>query len=129
MTYRILLVEDSKIMQKIGRMILESLDCEIDFATTGKEAVIYASSKPYDLIFMDIGLPDMDGLTVTEAIRESDHSNSLIPIIALTVHSEDQLKAKAEAVGMSDFVVKPLTMGIAKKIIRNFCQTKNTVDS
>src|SRR6185369_15432786 len=92
--YKILLVEDVKIAQKFAVMIFEAINCEVDTADTGAQAIELFNKKKYNLIFMDLGLEDMDGLTVTEAIRRMEKIDERVPIIALTAHSEEEMKEK-----------------------------------
>ena len=80
----ILIVEDSKLAQTMAAMALKSLGCEIHTADTGAEAITQFKARNYDLIFMDLGLPDMDGYTVTETIRELEEKRRIhTPIIRL----------------------------------------------
>jgi two-component system aerobic respiration control sensor histidine kinase ArcB len=119
--FKILLVEDVKMAQKIAIMVLESLNCEVDIADDGNTALKKASCNHFDLIFMDLGLPDMDGLTVTEMIRkmEQDKKNPTI-IIALTAHNDDKIRELATSVGMNDFLLKPLTTEAAEEIFNKY---------
>ena len=115
--YTVLVVEDVIFQQKIIRMILEELLCELDIAGTGAEALEFASKNNYDLIFMDLGLGDTDGLTVTEHIRNTEGKNQDTPIIALTAHGEDEIRNRCFQVGMNDFSNKPITQEIAQAML------------
>jgi two-component system, OmpR family, aerobic respiration control sensor histidine kinase ArcB len=112
--YKVLLVEDNKIIARISKDLLESLNCIVDIAPNGKEAINLIDKFYYDLILMDIGLPDMDGYKVTQHIRTC---NITTPIIAITAHSEDKERKKCLEVGMNEMITKPLTQAIAKSII------------
>jgi two-component system aerobic respiration control sensor histidine kinase ArcB len=113
MSLKILLVEDNDLAQRLGVMLLTSLKHQVDKASTGNEALEKFFNVEYDLVFMDIGLPDMDGLEVTRRIRER---NQTTPIIALTAHDEGAKKQDALAAGMSDYLVKPITAENAQEI-------------
>jgi len=113
----ILIVEDTKIAQKTAAMTLSALGCLIDTADSGKEALEKFKPGKYDLIFMDIGLPDIDGYTVTETIRSLEPQNNQTPIMALTAHMEDECRDKSSESGMNGFVSKPLTTDEAKRIL------------
>ena len=114
----ILIVEDSKLAQTMAAMTLKSLGCEIHTADTGAEAITQFKARNYDLIFMDLGLPDMDGYTVTETMRELEEKHHThTPIVALTAHTEDEFKKNAKKCGMDDFLAKPLTKEKAEEML------------
>lgn len=117
---KVLLVEDHKIAQKVEIGILQRLNCFVDVASNGEQALHYISQNYYNIIFMDIGLPDMDGLAVTEAIRAEDGKNKTVPIIALTAHSDDEYRNKATWVGMDAYIVKPLTPEGCEQALKDF---------
>lgn len=113
----ILIVEDNKLAQKMAAIALKSLDCEIHTADTGVEAITQFKARSYDLIFMDLGLPDMDGYTVTETIRELEKKRQTrTPIIALTAHTEDEFRGNAKKADMDNFLPKPLTTDKAEEM-------------
>ena len=119
--YRILVVEDLQVAQKAAKSALRSIDCEIDFASTGQEAINLFNQNQYDLVFMDVGLPDMHGLTVVEQIRDREEGQEhKTPIIALSVHTSDEYQEAAIDYGMNDFLSKPITAKKAKKIIDKY---------
>ena len=121
----ILLVEDNAIIQKIGKIKLETLNCTIDTANTGKEALEMAMKNNYDLILMDIGLPDIDGVEVTQQLRQSKKSNcSLVPIVALTAHVDDSNKDHFLNIGMNEVLSKPLTKKNIQKVLTRFVSKK-----
>ena len=105
----ILIVEDAFIAARTLQTFLKGLHCTSDIADTGAKAVKMAQEKQYDLIFMDIGLPDFDGIEVTKRIRAlSDIKKSQVPIIAVTGHGNDPaVRAKALDAGMQEVMSKP----------------------
>jgi len=117
----ILIVEDSKLAQKMAVIAVESLGCEIYTADTGAEAITQFKMRKYDLIFMDLGLSDMDGYTVTETIRRLEEKRQTrTPIVALTAHTEDEFRQNAKKAGMDDFLSKPLTTDKAKAMFDKY---------
>ena len=108
--YNILLVEDVKIAQIVAISTLKDLNCNIDVAENGLCALQLVCEKYYDIILMDLGLPDMDGFEITENIRKSQGKNCLTQIFALTSHLSDDYKQQAQKVGMTGFMKKPLTV-------------------
>ncbi|MFA5905738.1 MAG: response regulator, partial [Desulfobacula sp.] len=109
----ILLVEDNPVNQKMTKLMLSKAGYMIDIADDGKEAVKKYTEKPdsYDLIFMDINMPKMDGFQATKLIRSfEEKKNNLpkIPILALTANVMDDFKTKCTEAGMNDFLTKPI---------------------
>ncbi len=103
---RVLLVEDNAINQKVAARMLERMGCHVDMAGNGLEALVMAAQLPYDVILMDVQMPEMDGITATRSLRSRGFSD--IPIIALTANSRDEDKQECRAAGMSDFLTKPI---------------------
>jgi two-component system aerobic respiration control sensor histidine kinase ArcB len=106
---RILIVEDSPIAALTLKKYLTQFQCVSDIADTGIKAVSMANDNNYDLIFMDIGLPDLDGVEVTKRIHAlKDSQKSQVPIIAVTGHGDDPgIRAKALDAGMQEVMSKP----------------------
>lgn len=121
---RVLLVEDHAIAMKVGVMVLKQLHCTVDTALTGAQALKQIAENDYDLIFVDLGLPDTDGFTLTETIRNTKGQNAFIPIIALTAHSDEDYQAQSSGAGMNGYVVKPLTMESCEKILKTYAQAE-----
>lgn len=118
---RILLVEDSKITAETTKELLESIHCKVDIAQNGKTALTKIREKSYDLIFMDIGLPDMNGMKVTEEIRRYELTHDKhIPILALTAHIESENKQNCIKSGMNAVLSKPLSEDTAIDMLSAF---------
>lgn len=116
---KILLVEDSSIAQKIVKIILNRLDYEVDIAANGKAALRLIKEHRYDFIFMDIGLPDINGCAVAKIIRSNRLKRiAQIPIVALTGHVEND--EKCLDAGMNAVITKPLTEKGAKSTLDSF---------
>jgi CheY-like chemotaxis protein len=116
---RILLAEDNTTNQKIALMYLKKLGCQADVAKNGIEVLEKLTEEVYDLIFMDIQMPEMDGIEATCQVRQM----SLDPqpyIIAMTASDEDSDKMACEAAGMNDYITKPLKIDALKQILA-FC--------
>lgn len=105
---RLLLAEDNVTNQFVLTRMLAGLPIAIDTAADGREAVGLATRTQYDLIFMDMRMPEMDGLAATKAIRSGDGPSRLVPITALTANAFPEDVAACSAAGMTDFVSKPL---------------------
>jgi PAS domain S-box len=120
-TSKVLLVEDQAIAAMIVKHLLFCLDCQVDVAPDGKTAVQFAQENTYDLIFMDIGLPDVDGYEVTRRIRLYElNKDTHVPIIALTAHVDEENKQRCFQVGMNAILSKPLVKEKAEDILNAF---------
>ena len=118
---KILLVEDSPLPQMIVKTVLQQLGCHVDIVNTGEDSVALCMKTHYDLIFMDIGLPGIDGIMAAQLIREQEKHGHYVPIIALTAHDDLAVKTKALAAGMDDYLIKPLTLPTAQAVIDQYC--------
>lgn len=103
----ILLAEDSPINQQIVLELLEQPRITVDVVNTGILAIAALAEKDYDLVLMDIQMPELDGLEATRRIRSMEKHKDL-PIIALTAHALDEDRIKFLDAGMSDYMSKPL---------------------
>ncbi|MEM9457728.1 MAG: response regulator [Myxococcota bacterium] len=109
---RILVVEDNVFNQKIPVHILSRLGCRADIAANGIEAVEMFESLDYDLIFMDVQMPEMDGLEATRIIRERERRRGgHIPIVAMTGRAMDGAREECLAAGMDEYLTKPVRRG------------------
>jgi CheY-like chemotaxis protein len=120
--YKILLVEDNELNAEIATEILQDAGADITVAQNGKIAVdICAKSEEsrFDLILMDIMMPEMDGLTATKAIRSMERADMrTIPIIAMTANAFAEDKKAAMEAGMSGYVTKPIDVAALMREIR-----------
>jgi signal transduction histidine kinase/DNA-binding response OmpR family regulator len=105
---RILFAEDNPTNQFVARQLLRGYDVEIDVVGDGVEAVNGASRFDYDVICMDMRMPEMDGLTATRAIRARGGRLATVPIVALTANAFPEDMAACFAAGMTGFVAKPV---------------------
>ncbi|KTD53031.1 response regulator [Legionella quateirensis] len=123
--HRVLIVEDNLIAQTVAKSILTKLNCETEIAETGKSAVELWKKQHYDLIFMDIGLPDLDGYEVTHLIRVQEIvKKTHTPIIALTAHAGDDNKKRCIDAGMNAVLSKPLSVISCTDILDAFIPGK-----
>jgi len=103
----ILLVEDNMVNQVIAKRILEIAGLNVDIAENGVEALEALKNKSYDLVLMDIQMPEMDGLTATRFIREQTDLNWM-PIVALSAHAMSEDHQKSLEAGMNAHMTKPI---------------------
>lgn len=109
----ILLAEDYPVNQKVARSYLKLTGFNVDVAGDGKEAVGKFKGKKYDLVLMDVQMPEMDGLEATRVIRAMERAGGTdrAPIIALTAHATESFRDDCLAAGMDDFLSKPFNRG------------------
>lgn len=117
----ILVAEDNKANQLVIREMFKRLGIDVDIAENGTEAVRLVNLYNYDLIFMDISMPEMDGMQACSAIRSMENVKSAnTPIIALTAHSLTGDKEKFLAAGMNSYISKPLRLSQLVETINLF---------
>jgi signal transduction histidine kinase/CheY-like chemotaxis protein len=117
----ILVAEDNMINQKVAKTIFKNLGYEIELATNGVEAVDFTMKNKYDIIFMDMMMPEKDGIQATKDLRKLGYKG---PIIAMTANASKEGKNKAISFGMDGYITKPTKMESIKKVlIKYFSET------
>lgn len=108
---RVLVVEDNAVNQKLAVRLLQKLRCRVDVAGNGREAVDLLVTLPYDLVFMDCQMPELDGFEATRLIRASETAAARVPIVAMTADALRGDREKCLEAGMDDYVSKPIQAG------------------
>ena len=121
----ILLVEDNAINQQVARDILENIGINVNIANNGIEAVQMVTIQKYDVVLMDIQMPEMDGYMATKTIRTNPRFHDL-PIIAMTAHAFESDRAKCLSAGMDDFVSKPIDFQLLFSILMKWIEPDDT---
>jgi len=118
---RILLVEDNGTNQLLAMNILKKSGYNVDLAENGRQAVDAIAQKPYDLVLMDIQMPEMDGFAATKKIRSLELDWNTLPIIALTAHAMTGYREKCLEAGMNDYLSKPIKAAELVEMIGRWC--------
>jgi len=119
---KVLVVEDNRINQQVARELLESAGAEVQVAGNGALAVQAVRTTTFDLILMDVQMPDMDGCQATRMIRKGLAGQAL-PIIAMTAHAMVGDREKCLAAGMDDYLSKPIDPSLLYAMLRKWTAT------
>lgn len=127
---RVLLVEDNNVNQMVASRMLQRIGFNADIASNGKEAVDAVESIDYDIVFMDISMPEMDGLTACSIIKSNNDLKKMPVIIAMTANAMSGDKENYLKAGMDDYISKPVNLEELRKIIskwtKKFIEEKHT---
>jgi len=116
---KVLLVEDNAINIKVALKIFEKLNIAVQVATNGAEAVDKANEIAYDLIFMDVQMPIMNGIEASKTLRKQGHEE---PIIAMTANAMIEHRNECLAAGMNDFLSKPVNLNSLRAIVEKYLE-------
>ena len=109
--FRVLLAEDNTTNQKVAMRMLERIGCHAEAVADGQEVLAMLDRFAFDLILMDLQMPELDGYATTIAIRRREgESSDHIPIVALTAHAMREDRERCLAAGMDDYLSKPITL-------------------
>jgi len=122
-TVSVLLVENEILAQRVSVSMLEEIGCLVDVADSASQAIELANNQ-YDIIFMDLGLPDKSGVLVSKEIRENSQANRNAYIVALTAHAGIEEQIHCKEVGMNDFLTKPASLDDFKRVIADYSRKK-----
>jgi CheY-like chemotaxis protein len=126
---KVLVVEDNVVNQKLFVRMLEQRGCRVDVAANGCEAVEATARIPYDCIFMDCQMPDMDGFAATAAIRQREAATGQrLPIIAVTANAMAGDRERCLQAGMDDYMSKPLKVQEIEAMLKQWTQLSFDID-
>jgi CheY-like chemotaxis protein len=123
-TIQILVVEDNLINQKLIIRILKLIGAVIEVANNGVEALQAVQKKKYDIVFMDIQMPEMDGIEATKRIRAEVSKEYQPIIIAMTANTLLGDRETCIEAGMNDYLSKPINIDEVKRVLQKWYQTK-----
>ena len=124
---RILLAEDNELNAEIAETVLEETGIKVKHVEDGIQCIEELKKMPekyYDVILMDVKMPNMDGYTATQRIRDLDDSRAEIPIIAMTANAYDEDRRKAQEAGMDGFLAKPLDVDEMMRLLAQIIKTE-----
>jgi len=125
---KVLLAEDNVVNQKVAKRFLEKLGCQVTVAADGLEAIEIFQRELFDLIFMDVQMPKMDGYEATRSIRKMQGEGKRIPIIALTANAMSDQVNLCMASGMDEFLSKPLDSAKLREMLHRFLLPRASTD-
>jgi len=118
---RILLVEDNPVNQRLETRLLEKRGHRVVLAANGREALDALEKESFDLVLMDVQMPEMDGFEATAAIREREKASGVrLPVIALTAHAMKDDRERCLAAGMDDYLTKPIQPRELHELLENY---------
>jgi CheY-like chemotaxis protein len=118
---RVLVAEDNAVNQRLVRYMLEKLNCRVDIAGNGREALKMSAELQYDIIFMDCFMPELDGYAATAQLREREgQSARRVPVVALTANAMADDRAKCLEAGMDDYLSKPVHLEDIRAILQRW---------
>jgi CheY-like chemotaxis protein len=123
---RILVAEDNKVNQQLALQLLERMGYRADVAANGLEAIASLYRQHYDVVFMDVHMPEMDGLTATQRICEEWPLTSRPRIIAMTANAMQGDREKCLSAGMDDYISKPIRV---EELVRSLNQCQSVLDN
>ena len=121
----VLVAEDNEVNREVVSAILRSMGCVVITAKDGVQAVHVSANQAYDLILMDVQMPEMDGLAACRAIRqrEADHHLPAKPIVALTANALTDDRDNCLAAGMDDYLTKPFMRAQLLALVQRWSRT------
>lgn len=125
---RVLLVEDNVINQRVATKLLERLGQEVIVASDGREAIKHVQDATFDLVLMDVQMPDLDGIAATRLIRNIGAPFDKLPIVAMTANASDRHRQDCLDAGMNAFESKPVTFQRLATILREYGPSDNSAE-
>jgi CheY-like chemotaxis protein len=114
---RVLVVDDNAVNRRVLTSLLEKLDCRVDTAANGQEAVEAAGAESYTVIFMDCQMPVMNGYEATAEIRRRALGRAAAPICGISASLDHETRARCAAAGMEEYLPKPVTMDALRDVL------------
>jgi CheY-like chemotaxis protein len=123
----VLVVDDNPVNQRVAVKLLERLGLRIDVAGNGLEAVRMVRERPYDAVFMDCQMPEMDGYAATREIRRAEKAGQHVAIIAMTAEALAGAREQCVSAGMDDYIAKPVKLADLAAATQTWLGSKGAV--
>ena len=117
---RVLVVEDNRVNQKVAFMQFAKLGIQADVAANGREGLEMLRMRPYDYVFMDCQMPEMNGYDAVSQIRRLDGPNRCVPVIAMTAEALEGCRERCLQAGMDDYITKPVSMEDLTRMLKSW---------
>jgi CheY-like chemotaxis protein len=117
---RVLVVEDNPVNRRVAEAMLTKLGCRVDIAGNGRQACDMVSQLPYDVIFMDCLMPEMDGYEATRHIRQHEVSGRHTPVIAVTACAMQGDRERCLEAGMDGYMCKPVSAAAFQEVLERW---------
>jgi CheY-like chemotaxis protein len=118
---RILLAEDNVVNQRLAVRVLERMGHTVDVVEDGHGALRAVANDHFDLVFMDVQMPEMDGFEATARIRERERATGMhVPIVAMTAHAMKGDRERCLEIGMDDYLTKPFDAATLRAVLERF---------
>jgi CheY-like chemotaxis protein len=124
---RVLVVDDNDLNLKLMTYVLATEDCEVVTALDAKRARAALAASHFDLVLLDLQLPDMDGLSLTRLLRE-DPTTSQLVIVAVTAYAMKGDEERARAAGVNDYVTKPIAKDQLRKLVSRLLRPEQVAE-
>ncbi|HVX66795.1 MAG TPA: response regulator, partial [Bryobacteraceae bacterium] len=123
---RVLVVDDNAVNQKVAARLLEKMGCAVEVAANGMEAIAMWQRLPFDLIFMDCQMPEMDGYEATRRIRQAEGAAAgHTPVVAMTAHSMQGDRERCLEAGMDDYISKPISFDEVRRALQLWAESRS----
>jgi|GEM_PF-1602066 len=122
----ILVAEDNAVNQLVASRMLTQLGMTVDVVSNGEEALEAVRTQHYDLLLMDCHMPDMDGFSATEKIRQEEPTGKHLPIIAMTASAMSGDRERCLAAGMDDYLAKPVRISDIERVLQQWLRPAST---
>ena len=119
---RVLVADDGSVNRLLARYLLESLGCDVQFASNGTEALEALRTSSFDIVLMDCEMPELDGYETTVEIRRHERAATRIPVIAMTAHTGRSELDRCLQSGMDGHIAKPLQLDDVKAVLARWVQ-------
>ncbi|MCZ6544466.1 MAG: response regulator [Chloroflexi bacterium] len=125
---RLLIAEDNEVNQRIAQRMVETLGWNADLASNGREVLALLAETRYDLILMDVQMPELDGLETTRLIRAGTDSGPRLPIVAVTAEAMAGDRERCLAAGMDDYLSKPMRLEDLRVVLQRWLGDADTTE-